>query len=84
MKIQRLHLDGFGRWTDAGFEFAPGLNVIYGANQAGKSTMQQALLAMRSEGGRLKTLIAYYEALLPKLRHTMRARGRAGGNGHVG
>ncbi|TMC59473.1 MAG: hypothetical protein E6J26_03800, partial [Chloroflexi bacterium] len=44
MKIQRLHLDGFGRWTDAGFEFAPGLNVIYGANQAGKSTMQQALL----------------------------------------
>ena len=47
MKIQRLHLDGFGRWSDASFEFAPGLNVIYGANQAGKSTMQQALLAMR-------------------------------------
>ena len=45
---------------------------------------KQALLAMRSEGGRLKTLIAYYEALLPKLRHTLRARSRAGGNGHVG
>src|SRR3982751_3024110 len=46
MKIQRLHLDGFGRWTDMDIEFAPGLNVIYGANEAGKSTMQQAILAM--------------------------------------
>jgi len=44
---------------------------------------KQALLAMRSEGERLKTLIAYYEALLPKLRHTLRARSRASGNGHV-
>ena len=44
---------------------------------------KQALLAIRSEGERLKTLIAYYEALLPKLRHTLRARSRAGGNGHV-
>jgi len=44
---------------------------------------KQALLAMRSEGERLKTLVTYYEALLPKLRHTLRARGRASGNGHV-
>ena len=44
---------------------------------------KQALLGMRSEGQRLKTLIAYYEALLPKLRRTLQARSRAGGNGHV-
>lgn len=46
MLINRLHLDGFGVLVEDDFEFLPGLNVIIGANEAGKSTLQQALLTM--------------------------------------
>ncbi len=46
MRLQRLHLDGFGRWMNATFDFAPGLNVFVGVNEAGKSTLQQSILAM--------------------------------------
>jgi Lon protease-like protein len=44
---------------------------------------KQALLAMRSESERVATMITYYNALIPKLRVAMRARTKAGGNGHV-
>lgn len=46
MKIQHVHIDGFGRYADRDFEFGEGLNVIYGKNEAGKSTLQHFLLAM--------------------------------------
>ena len=44
MKIESLHVDGFGAWT--GLELKslhPGLNVFYGANEAGKSTLLEFL-----------------------------------------
>jgi Lon protease-like protein len=44
---------------------------------------KQALLAMRSESERVATMISYYNALIPKLRVAIRARTKAGGNGHV-
>jgi Lon protease-like protein len=44
---------------------------------------KQKLLALRSEGERLRLLIAYLETLIPNLRRAARARERAGGNGHV-
>jgi Lon protease-like protein len=44
---------------------------------------KQQLLAMRSEGQRLRAVSAYLEAILPKLRRTSRAREKAGGNGQV-
>ena len=44
---------------------------------------KQALLAMRSEHERITTLVEYYEAVIPKLRHMRVAQKRAGGNGHV-
>ena len=44
---------------------------------------KQNLLAMRSEGERIRTLAAYLESILPALRHAARARGKAGGNGHA-
>lgn len=48
MKITRLELKAFGHFTDAYLDFAsrtPGLHVIFGPNEAGKST---ALRAIRS------------------------------------
>lgn len=45
--------------------------------------LKQALLAMRSEMDRLGALTAYLENILPGLRHTIRARQKAGGNGHA-
>jgi Lon protease-like protein len=44
---------------------------------------KQALLEMKSETERLETLIEYYRATIPQLEKTMRAREKAGGNGHV-
>ncbi len=44
MRIQSVRLGPFGRFAAASFEFAPGLNVIYGPNETGKSTLHQALL----------------------------------------
>ena len=40
MKIDNLHIDGFGVWCDKTWgPLAPGLNVFYGPNEAGKSTL---------------------------------------------
>lgn len=44
MRIQSVRLRPFGRFVDASFTLAPGLNVVYGPNEAGKSTLHQALL----------------------------------------
>ena len=45
--------------------------------------MKQNLLASRSEPQRMTALIAYYEKVLPSLRRAVKARHKAGGNGHV-
>ncbi|HZQ94004.1 MAG TPA: LON peptidase substrate-binding domain-containing protein [Candidatus Sulfotelmatobacter sp.] len=44
---------------------------------------KQKLLTIRSEGERLRTLTAYLEEILPKLRRVARTRQKAGGNGHA-
>lgn len=46
MRLLELHLAGFGRLVDRKFTFAPGLNLIYGPNEAGKSTLQRAIMSM--------------------------------------
>ena len=45
---------------------------------------KQTLLGLRSESERMLGLIEYYEALLPNLRRAVKARQKAGGNGHAG
>ena len=56
MRIRSVLLRPFGRFDDASFELAPGMNVIYGPNEAGKSTLHQALLTavggIKRGGGR--------------------------------
>ena len=44
---------------------------------------KQNLLSMRSEPKRMQAVTAYFEAILPKLRSTVQARKKAGGNGHA-
>jgi uncharacterized protein YhaN len=44
MRINRIHLQRFGCFDDLEVQFQPGINVIKGPNEAGKSTLHQALL----------------------------------------
>jgi DNA repair exonuclease SbcCD ATPase subunit len=46
MRVLELHLEGFGRLVNRRLQFAPGLNLVLGPNEVGKSTMQQALVAL--------------------------------------
>jgi uncharacterized protein YhaN len=40
MKIENIHIDGFGVWKDKDWEqLGPGLNVFHGPNETGKSTL---------------------------------------------
>ncbi len=43
MILRTLHLRRFGRFIDSEWEFAAGLTVIRGPNEAGKSTMREAI-----------------------------------------
>jgi uncharacterized protein YhaN len=70
MRIERLDIGGFGRFANVGWELGEGLTVLLGENEAGKTTLLNALRAIlfgfeSSRDGR-----AWYPAL---------AGGRRGG-----
>ena len=46
MKLKKIEIHGFGKLTDLRFELSPQLNLFWGLNEAGKSTLQQAILAL--------------------------------------
>ena len=46
MKIQRIEILGFGKLHDLNLELAPNLNVFLGENEAGKSTLEQVIVAL--------------------------------------
>ena len=46
MKLLDLHINGFGKFHDWSIRFKDGLNVIYGKNEAGKSTLHTFIRAM--------------------------------------
>ena len=39
MRLLELHIDGFGKFHDRTISFNDGINIIYGKNEAGKSTL---------------------------------------------
>jgi uncharacterized protein YhaN len=47
MRIQTIHIDGFGVWNDKHWgTLDPGLNVFHGPNETGKSTLMAFIRAM--------------------------------------
>lgn len=46
MYIKRAQLDNFGKFYQKTIHFSPGLNVVYGENESGKSTLHSFLVGM--------------------------------------
>ena len=46
MKIKKLRINGYGKLTDREISLNDGLNLIFGKNEAGKSTIQSFIKAM--------------------------------------
>ncbi len=46
MQIKEATIFNFGKLQNRTFQFAPGINIIYGENEAGKSTLQAFLMGM--------------------------------------
>ena len=46
MKIKNLKINGFGKLKDKEINFQDGINIIYGENEAGKSTLLKCITAM--------------------------------------
>ena len=63
MIIKELHLKNFGKFSGQTFSFSDGLNVIYGANEAGKTTVYHAigalLFGLEKQRGRAARTDAY-------------------------
>ena len=46
MKLLELHIKGFGKINNRKFTFSDGINVVYGTNEAGKSTLHTFIQSM--------------------------------------
>ncbi len=46
MRIEELYLSGFGRFTNTRIRLEDGLNLIFGENEAGKTTLQHFIMGM--------------------------------------
>lgn len=64
MKIQKLKINGFGKLQDKELNFSDGLNVIYGSNESGKSTLHEFINSMFF--GAAKTKKGKDESILSK------------------
>ncbi|MCL5773795.1 MAG: AAA family ATPase [Firmicutes bacterium] len=46
MRIGKIKIRAFGRLADKEFDFSAGFNVVYGLNEAGKTTLMQSIAAL--------------------------------------
>lgn len=46
MRLLDLYISGFGKFHDRSITFEPGLNIVYGKNEAGKSTLHTFIRSM--------------------------------------
>ncbi len=63
MILRRLHLERFGRFADSEWDFAPGLTVLRGPNEAGKSTIREAIVRLLLTDRKVDTRSGEYMAL---------------------
>ena len=52
MRLLDVRLDGFGKLVDREFSFDPRFTVVFGPNEAGKSTLESAIVALLFGVGR--------------------------------
>lgn len=54
MRIEKIYIKGFGKINNLEIEFGRGFNIVFGANESGKSTIQAFIKAMlySLKGGR--------------------------------
>lgn len=46
MRLLDLHINGFGKFHDTSISFKDGINIVYGKNEAGKSTLHTFIRGM--------------------------------------
>ena len=58
MRIREIYIKNFGKFSEQRFSFQPGVNILYGENEFGKSTLCAFIRAMLfgMERGRLQPL----------------------------
>ena len=81
MRIDRLVLASFGAFADAAVDFSPGLNLFFGENEGGKSTLIDglllALLGAASNSGRRQRYIPLDRPAYAATIHLTTADGRS-------
>lgn len=71
MILKSVHIYGFGKYQDETFHFSPGMNVIEGKNEAGKSTLLHFVKAI---------LFGFESRRLPEMRFEPLEGGKLGGS----
>ncbi|MCP2036205.1 uncharacterized protein YhaN [Planomicrobium sp. HSC-17F08] len=74
MRIEKLVIYGFGKHQDRTINVNPELSIFYGANEAGKTTIQQFII---------QTLFGYPSRNQNLLRYEPKAGGKYGGQLHI-
>lgn len=74
MKIDKLLIYGFGKHENVTIDFSPGITVLYGLNEAGKTTIQQFILHI---------LFGFPQKNSALLRYEPKSGGKYGGQVHV-
>ena len=46
MILEKMYIDGFGKFSDYSLNFSPSIQILYGENEAGKSTIHAFIQAM--------------------------------------
>lgn len=80
MRILDLHIDGFGKFHDLSVSFDKDLNVVYGRNEAGKSTLHTFIRCMLFglERGRGRRPARIFTANMSRGRTRLYTVGRCG------
>jgi energy-coupling factor transporter ATP-binding protein EcfA2 len=68
MRFQKLHVENFKAIKSADLELGPGLNVLYGPNDLGKSTLGETLraaLLLPSDSSVADSFVPWHEAVEP-------------------